>query len=92
MCFDRNINGNKNGKILEVWLVSCVTVRATHFNFYYANHNQENVKYIKAKGYKNIFFLCEKVMQKQWDIGQQYQIKAKDYKNIFLPLGKENID
>ena len=30
-------------------------------------------------------------MQKQWDIGQQYQIKIKGYKNIFLPLGKENI-
>jgi hypothetical protein len=29
MCFDRNINGNKDGKILEV---SCVTVRETHFS------------------------------------------------------------
>ena len=32
MCLDRNINGNKDDKILEVWLVSCVTVRETHFS------------------------------------------------------------
>ena len=31
MCFDRNINENKDGKILEVLLVSCVMVRETHF-------------------------------------------------------------
>ena len=24
MCFDRNINGTKDGEILEVWLVSCI--------------------------------------------------------------------
>ena len=33
MCFDRNINGNKDVTILEVWLMSCVTVRETHFSF-----------------------------------------------------------
>ena len=32
MCFDRNINGNKDDKLLEVYLVSCVTGRETHFN------------------------------------------------------------
>ena len=33
MCFDRKINGNKDGKIFwEVWLMSCVTVRETHFS------------------------------------------------------------
>ena len=32
MCLDRNINENKDGKFLEVILLSCVTVRETHFS------------------------------------------------------------
>ena len=31
MCFDRNINENKDVKILEVRLVSCAMVRENHF-------------------------------------------------------------
>ena len=31
MCFDRNINGNKDVKFLECDYLSCVTVRETHF-------------------------------------------------------------
>ena len=32
MCFDRNINGNRDDKILECDYLSCVTVRETHFS------------------------------------------------------------
>ena len=32
MCFDRNINGNKDIKFLECDYLSCVTVRETHFS------------------------------------------------------------
>ena len=32
MCFDRNINGNKDVKFLECDYLSCVMVRETHFS------------------------------------------------------------
>ena len=33
MCLDKNINGNKDEKTLEVLLMSCVTVCETHFSW-----------------------------------------------------------
>ena len=32
MCFDRNINGNRDIKIFGLWLIACARVHETHFN------------------------------------------------------------
>jgi hypothetical protein len=60
MCFDKNINGNKDDKFLEVWLASCVTVRETHFTWCFVNSQRTEIslKYINfIDKIKQIFYL-----------------------------------